>query len=544
MNCFRLANRIVRIKRIEPLLAALLLMGALAPTTTRASRPTIIAKWGLFEAEFKSKVAYPDPVRDAALTAVFVSPAGVTNHVDGFWDGGQVWRVRFSPTLPGRWTFTTACSDKSNRGLENQTGEFTCTAPSDKTALDRRGPLRVADDRRHFEHADGRPFLWLGDWAPEGARRSSLGDWKLYADIRRQQRFTASHWIVAPGRDARGEPAFTTTNGLAINAAFFQRLDAKVDVLNRAGLLSAIVPLQEFGPATGLLSDEDVTLFLKYVVARWGAHHVAWLLAFEGDSVGKNVKRWKRIGRAVFGGRAHAPVILLPGETQWLLDEFRDEAWVDAFGFPATTGGDDALQWMFAGPLSVEWQKSPPRPILNLTPTAETSPDGDDARRLLWWNALLTPTAGASYAALPVMNWITNATTNPNMRPKDLPQWREALFLPGARSVAAVAEVLGPMEFWRLRPAPQVVSNQPGRESPRRHVAAAQTETRDLTLVYVPEERAVEVWNSQLPSQPVITWINPRTGQRSQAGGRIGGNTGEFPTPEPGDWLLQLKTRN
>ena len=57
-----------------------------------------------------------------------MSPLGETNEVDGFWDGGRTWRVRFSPDQPGRWKFRTPCSDKTNDGLHNEFGEFICTA--------------------------------------------------------------------------------------------------------------------------------------------------------------------------------------------------------------------------------------------------------------------------------------------------------------------------------------------------------------------------------------------------------------------------------
>lgn len=538
-----LENFITRNRAAVPL-AALLALLPLTEAVARSTKTIVVPKWGRFEVAFKSSATYANPVSEATLNAVFISPTGESNRVYGFWDGGKVWRVRFSPTLPGRWTYTTTCSDEANAGLANQSGEFICTAALNKTMLDRRGPLQVARERRHFEHADGRPFLWLGDSAGEGARRSDLDDWQLYAGVRAQQRFTAVHWSVAPGPDAKGETAFTRTNGLAINVNFFQRLDAKVDALNRAGLVSAIVPLQELGPATDPLPEDQATLLVRYIVARWGAHHVAWLLAFEGDSLGKNVQRWKHIGRAVFGEGTHAPVILLPGETHWLLDEFRNENWVDAFGFPSTAAGDDALQWMFTGPLSVEWQKKPTRPLLNLTPPAEAMAEGDDARRLLWWNALLVPTAGASYAALPVMNWTTNATTNPNTRPQNLPQWREALFLPGSKNVTIFAEFLGTIDYWRLRPVQNILPEQPGAQAPRRHIATAKTEKRDLAVIYVPEDRGVDILIPEMPPTPGIIWFNPRTGERTTAVGLIGGYSCQFPTPTPGDWVLLLKTRN
>ena len=122
---------------------------------------------------------------------------------------------------------------------------------------------------------------------------------------------------------------------IAINPEFFKRMDAKLEVLSQAGILSAIAPLRELQSATSsapALNDDQAELLVRYMVARWGAEPVAWLLAFEGDSGGRNVGRWKRIGQAVFGSRAHAPVVLFPGDTQWVLDEFRDQKWVDVFG--------------------------------------------------------------------------------------------------------------------------------------------------------------------------------------------------------------------
>ncbi len=137
-----------------------------------------------------------------------------------------------------------------------------------------------------------------------------------------------AQWAVAPGDDVKNQSAYTGfPEHIGINPDFFQRLDAKVNTLSQAGILSAIAPLLELQSqmhAATPLPDDQAELLVRYVVARWGAEPVVWLLAFEGDASGKNVGRWKSIGQSVFGSRAHAPVILYPGETQWLLDEFRE----------------------------------------------------------------------------------------------------------------------------------------------------------------------------------------------------------------------------
>ena len=238
---------------------------------------------------------------------------------------------------------------------------------------------------------------------------------------------------------------------------------------------------------------------------------------------------------------ASALVILMPGETHWLLDEFRDETWLDAFALPKLNADENGLQWMLSGPLSVEWKKSPPRPIVNLSAPPETSADGNDARRMLWWSLLQNPTAGASYTATPVVNWSANLVTNINMLPRVLPAWHSALFLPGARCVAPAAEFFGTIDFAQLRPLPRALNTQPGFESPRRHISAASFESKALTLVYVPEDRKVELARAALAESPSATWLNVRTGERKHAVAVTGATTAQFSTPEPGDWLLILK---
>ena len=73
-----------------------------------------------FEAAFVSAVEYVNPLQEIALSVIFTSRSGLSQRVDGFWDGGLSWRARFKPDQLGEWTFTTACSDTTNSGLHGQ----------------------------------------------------------------------------------------------------------------------------------------------------------------------------------------------------------------------------------------------------------------------------------------------------------------------------------------------------------------------------------------------------------------------------------------
>src|SRR5258706_6081138 len=99
----------------------------------------VVPKYTRFEQAFKSAVAYKHPPADASVTVVFTSPEGRTSKVYGFWDGGNTWRVRFSPDAPGKWSFKTTCSDATNSGLHKVTGEFLCPAAVGKSRFDLHG---------------------------------------------------------------------------------------------------------------------------------------------------------------------------------------------------------------------------------------------------------------------------------------------------------------------------------------------------------------------------------------------------------------------
>jgi hypothetical protein len=533
---------------------ALLLLPAGVCSVAASDKPPVIAKWGRFEHSFKSTVLYSNAVQDVSLRVVFKSPLGETNEVDAFWDGGRIWRVRFSPDLPGRWKFRTTCSDKDNSGLHNESGEFICTAATGQRRFEKHGQVRVARDQRHLEHADGTPFFWLADTVWNGARVAGLKDWEFYAGIRASQRFTVAQWAAASGDDLKQESAYSGfPERIAINPDFFKRLDAKLDVLSQAGILSAIAPLREMQSQTNLtvaLPDDQAELLVRYIVARWGTDPVAWLIAFEGDTGAKNVGRWKRIGGAVFGARAHAPVVLVPGETQWLLDEFRDQKWVDVFGYQSVTDvTEDALKWTFTGPLAVEWKKEPARPVIPFAPyengaIAQSGKrfSSDDVRHAAYWSLLLAPPAGVSYGGQGVVNWDTTVgPKDEQTKATDLAMWRKALFMPAAKQMSSLAKVMTSIDFWKLRPDPKAVAAQPGEQSPRRFIAAANTQENTLSVVYVPEDRTLALLQEALPHSPTVSWFNPRTGENNPAVAVVAGGSCQFPTTEPGDWLLVLK---
>ncbi len=544
--------------------AALMALLAAAPAGQRpdAASATAVPRWGRFQATFTSTGTAANPPQDTELRATFTAPSKRTHIVRGFWDGGATWRVRFSPDEIGAWTFTTAATPAADTGLHAQSGGFRVTAPKGATRFDRHGPVRVASAGTFLEHADGTPFFWLADTAWNGALLATPDDWQHYIRERVRQRFSAVQWVTtqwraAPRGDRLDELAFTGNERIAINPAFFQRLDARLDALNDAGLLGVPVLLWAIGggsnpavnPGFSLPEDQAVRL-AQYMIARWQGHDVVWILPGDGDYRGAKADKWKRIGRAVFADGQYAPVVVHPGGMHWILDEFKDEPWVNVHGYQSGHGdGEATLRWMVEGPPATDWTREPVRPFINLEPPYEyhrayqskqpISPH--TVRRAVYWSLLNAPTAGVSYGGHGVWGWDDGTQTPTDHAGSGIPlPWQKALVMPGAEQMAHVAALFTSIDFWKLRPAPELLAGQPGAGAVERFVTVAASPGRDLVVAYTPASASISL-TADAVARSRATWHDPRTGTRTSARGEPGEGHVRFDAPGEGDWVLLLR---
>jgi hypothetical protein len=506
-----------------------------------AAKLVNISKWQRLELTFTSEVNYVQPLDDAEMRVIFVSPLGETNRVYGFWDGDRTWRVRFRPDFPGRWTYFTLCSNTADRGLHGVAGEFLCTAAEDTTGLHQRGPIRPARNGKYLEHADLTPFLWRGDAAWAAGTRTTQAEWKNYVTTRAKQKFNVIQVRLNPPANAPERPVFTGWSDQPVNLEIARAWDEKIATANRAGLVCAIAPFWEFNSEEGNLPPEtNAIAMMRYAVARWDADKVVWIAAFETDSQGGTATRWQNIGRAVFPPVNHAPVVVFPGESVWALDAFRSEPWVAALGVQTTSAvNESSLPWLLQGPLGQERHKRPARPLLTLNPPGESWAPGEStaavtdetARRLLWWSLLRNTPAGVSYAAQEAAQWPTNS-------PADATRWKSVLGLPGATSMAGLFQVLGTRDYWQLQPVtldPAAVTNAaavaPG-------AVAAMTVDRSWSVVFVPDRQPLKLSGSFLPGKSRLKWVNAITGEERPAKATMSGSAPTLTPPNEEDWIL------
>ena len=520
--------------------------------------------WGRFEDRVESDRSYANPLQDASLSVTFTAPSGAQTPVHAFWDGGDTWAVRFAPFETGRWTYTAECSDTANLSLHGRTGAFTCVPPDGSNRLEVHGPVRVSDNRRHLAHADGTPFFWLADTAWNGPLLSTEDEWDRYLAERAAQRYTAvqwvaTHWRSSPGGDRNGDRAFEGRDRIRINPRFFRRLDAKLDAINRAGMVAAPVMLWENSQDSAypesnpghVLSEDQAILLGRYMTARWGANAVVWILMGDWRYLPENAERWRRIGRGIFGDRPHASVATHVRSRVFLADEFRNEEWLEIIGYQTGHSEEEScLEWIVAGEVAREWNRVPPRVIMNLEPNYEDHIsqysgrrfDSLAVRRACYWSLLNAPTAGVTYGGHGVWGW-DDGTKLPVDHPHTgIPRhWRDALHLPGGEQMAHVASLFTSIDWHRLRPDPDLLTTQPGDSDVRRYISATKTDAADIALIYSPDSPQIELRAGALPADLAAVWFDPRTGARTPATAVSRGDSLAYDTPTPGDWVLLLE---
>ena len=162
--------------------------------------------WEKQELTFTAARAFANPYTDATVWVDLSGPS-FRKRVYGFWDGGQIFRVRVLATAPGNWTWRSG-SNPLDAGLAGKSGSFVAAAWSEdeKRANPlRRGFLRATANRHALEQADGTPFLVIGDtWWAAGTNRfrwydddteRPLGPEAGFKDYMRYRKAQGYNWI-------------------------------------------------------------------------------------------------------------------------------------------------------------------------------------------------------------------------------------------------------------------------------------------------------------------------------------------------------------
>ncbi len=406
--------------------------------------------------------------------------------------------------------------------------------------------LTLAPDRRHFVNGDGRAVLWLGDTAWNGVLNATDDQWAEYLALRKSQRFNVIQFVTTQWRGCSsppiGRPLQVDGDRATINEEAFATLDRRIAMIADHGLTPAPIMFWAIGPRDvgQLLREEDLVRIGREMVQRWKAHRPIWLLA--GDGMYESVAdRWRRIGRGIFSDAPNEIASMHPGGRSWVGELFANEPWYSVVGIQSGHGKAAAdLEFLLRGPWTRQWHEIA-APFVNLEPNYEGHPaygtqepfEAYHVRRAAYWSLLRVPPAGVTYGNNEIWNWLQQR--GPSENHKNLPDvgpWSDGLRTPGIASMTVMQNIFDRLNWTALRPAQQLLADQPGEDDLNRYIAVATSEAGQ-SLAYLPVGGELSFTNAPTGD---ARWIDPRSGDEQVATGRAG----RFAAPSDEDWLLAI----
>jgi len=260
-------------------LALGLMLGLASGVTARA-----VERWGHGEIVLRGP-AGGNPYVDVQVRARFTQ-GDRTIEVPGFWDGGDAYKVRFSPPAPGTWRYETS----SNRPeLDGQTGSLTVAPP----AAGNHGPVQVFETF-YLRYADGTPYHQFGTtcyaWVHQTEELQQQTLQTLAASPFNKIRFCVfpksyTYNQNEPQRFAFAKGADGKFDFSRPDPAFWLHFEQRILDLQRLGIEADLIlwhPYDRWGFAD--MSDAEDDRYLRYCIARLGAfRNVWWSLANEYD---------------------------------------------------------------------------------------------------------------------------------------------------------------------------------------------------------------------------------------------------------------------
>lgn len=530
----------------------------------------------IFEIKLESLKIYSNPFADITVSAVFKAPSGRKLTAYGFYDGGDIWKIRIAPDEEGMWSYNTAASDATNTELHYKTGTFRCVASSNK------GFIRVDPVRKYwFSYSDGSSFFGMGDTCYGMVSSIGYNQRLNYLDTRSAQKFNFVRFFPSgyPENACQeldvhyswpwgGTPEVPEYD--KFNPEFFWRLEAILDELKSRGMYAEIEVFNLYSLQKAkremefwVKSKSYCEQWARYIVSRLAAYTTVflWTVTNEYETYPDGIYRydapdddWVREMCTVFhecDPHGHPTTVhpeqRYPGKLFGKADEldvithqqnsYGTAKWYPepAPGYwdgPGSEAGDDILaerrdnKPVINTENGYEWLKDYPSNF------ARQSHGTDKCRKTAW---RIFTAGGAAYSAGFGGTW-SGVSVN---------SWRSW----------ETGEVEGPIPF---KVADMGLARQLGyfydfittkTDFLNMDTAMHRVNSPNLCLanigreyvVFAPYGGSVNLKLDGVDGTFSVVWLNPRDGKYSETEFVAGGEIKKFTAPDHNDWVLHLK---
>lgn len=400
--------------------------------------------------------------------------------------------------------------------------------------------LKVSANGHYFETADGKPWFWLGDTAwtmftaytPDEARRYLEARAKLGFNLVQVSPVfdggTGTEKGINPNQNTDGIAPWSNHDPLQPNEAFWKNVDAAVKIAQGNGIHLGLLPCWgSYVANTKMLTLKNAKPYGKWLGARYkDAPNIVWIVGGDRPFAGAP-EIWTALAEGLQEGDGGAhpityhtspdgcPTPAAVHQAPWLSASML-QTWAFYDNIPAF--------------VSADYKAVPPKPVILGEGAYEEGPEYPSKpitplsiRKQGYWACL----SGGFYTYGHNDMWRHNST------------WEKSLSSPGAHDMQVMREIFAGIDWWNLVPAQEILGTS--RKSGMDYNAAARSSDNKWVLLYLSHATTVDLrLEGDLAKLQQATWINPATGERTDAG-KIGASA-----TTPAGWedaLLELKEK-
>ena len=395
--------------------------------------------------------------------------------------------------------------------------------------------LKVSENKRFLVTEDGKPFFWMADTAWELFHRCSKEEAELYLKKRKDQGFNVIQAVALAELDGlnvpntEGERPLQNNDPSTPNAAYFEHVDAIIQMADEMGMYIALLPTwgdkvftNNWGKGPEVFTTENAKSFGSWIGKRYKDYdNIIWIIGGDRNprEGSDDVAIWNAMAEAIAeaaGGYEETLMSFHPqpnkygGSSTW----FHKEKWLD---FNMHQTGHCANQGTYKN-IDHDYQLQPIKPTLDGEPLYEDHPNcfnakklgysvAGDIRRIMYWN-VFAGGFGQTYGCHDVwqMYKVDKEGINGPLRP-----WPLALDLPMAHQVKHLKNLMLSRPFLSRIPDKLMVAiNQPETDD---YVIATRDVEASYAMIYIPTGKQTWIDIQAFGEKGLKSWwYDTRTG--------------------------------
>jgi hypothetical protein len=434
--------------------------------------------------------------------------------------------------------------------------------------------LKISDNQRYFQTADGKPFFWLGDTGWLLFNKLKKEEVLFYLDTRQKQGFNVIQVMLLHELNEKNSYGGKALENNDITrpvmddlhnidpANYWSYIDFILSEASKRGIYVALVPVWGGAAKSGKLTARQAGIYALFLSQRFGSHNnIIWLNG--GDIRGNELQDvWNAIGETLQKNDPKHHLIGFHPRGRYSSSEwFHNAPWLDFNMFQSghrsyalDTSKNDKYHfgednWKY---VQHDYSLTPAKPTFDGEPSYENIPQGlhdslmprwndADVRRYAYWN-VFAGGAGFTYGENAVMQFHRTSSGRGSYGVRE--SWTTTIHAKGAMQLKYLKYLILSKPYFERVPAQEIIADN----SVEKYEYIVASKGKNYAIAYIYTGRNFSIDATKLGFEVTRSqWFSPSTGLKSKAVYKKHANLLTFDPPgnprDGNDWVLILDGR-